>query len=45
MTAGTLNNARTIRFEPAATTSYEDFALVLERMDEALADTKAEHKL
>jgi putrescine aminotransferase len=45
MTAGTLNNARVIRFEPAATTSYEDFAIVLERMDEAVSDAKAEHKL
>jgi putrescine aminotransferase len=45
MTAGTLNNARTIRFEPAATTSYEDFEKVLARMDESLADAKAEHKL
>jgi putrescine aminotransferase len=42
MTAGTLNNARTIRFEPAATTSYEDFGKVLDRLDEALADTKKE---
>jgi len=40
MTAGTLNNATTIRFEPAATTSYEDFDKVLSRMDEALADVK-----
>lgn len=39
MTAGTLNNSTTIRFEPAATTSYEDFDKVLTRMDEALADT------
>lgn len=45
MTAGTLNNATTIRFEPAATTSYEDFDKVLARMDEALADTKAAHNL
>ncbi|MNE75791.1 Putrescine aminotransferase [compost metagenome] len=40
MTAGTLVNAKTIRFEPAATTSYEDFDKVLKRLDEALADTK-----
>ena len=45
MTAGTLNNARTIRFEPAATTSYEDFQKVLDRLDEALADTKKEFSL
>ncbi|MNO57180.1 Putrescine aminotransferase [compost metagenome] len=40
MTAGTLVNSKTIRFEPAATTSYEDFDKVLKRLDEALADTK-----
>jgi putrescine aminotransferase len=45
MTAGTLNNARVIRFEPAATTSYEDFSKVLELMDEALAEVKAELKM
>ncbi len=45
MTAGTLNNATTIRFEPAATTSYEDFDKVLLRMDEALADAKVEFGL
>ncbi len=45
MTAGTLNNATTIRFEPAATTSYEDFDKVLTRMDEALADTVKEYSL
>jgi putrescine aminotransferase len=36
MTAGTLNNASTIRFEPPATMSYEDFDKVLSRMDEAI---------
>jgi len=45
MTAGTLNNAATIRFEPPATMSYEDFDKVLARMDEALADVKKEFKL
>ena len=45
MTAGTLNNATTIRFEPAATTSYEDFDKVLSRLDEALAEAKAAHSL
>lgn len=45
MTAGTLNNARTIRFEPAATTSYENFEKVLKFTDEALADAKKEHSL
>ena len=42
MTAGTLNNASTIRFEPPATMSYEDFDKVLSRMDEALAEVKIE---
>ncbi len=42
MTAGTLNNATTIRFEPAATTSYEDFDKVLARMDDALAEVQKE---
>jgi putrescine aminotransferase len=37
MTAGTLNNAATIRLEPAATMSYEDFEKVLVRMDEVFA--------
>ena len=45
MTAGTLNNAQTIRFEPAATTSYEDFEKVLKYADESLADAKKEHNL
>jgi putrescine aminotransferase len=42
MTAGTLNNASTIRFEPPAVMSYEDFDKVFERMDEALNDAKKE---
>jgi putrescine aminotransferase len=42
MTAGTLNNASTIRIEPPLTMSYEDFDKVIARMDEALADTEAE---
>jgi putrescine aminotransferase len=42
MTAGTLNNASTIRIEPPLTMSYEDFDKVVARMDEALADTEAE---
>jgi putrescine aminotransferase len=45
MTAGTLINAKTIRFEPAATISYAELDKVLERMDGALADAKAEHGL
>ncbi|MDR0905342.1 MAG: putrescine aminotransferase [Oscillospiraceae bacterium] len=42
MTAGTLNNASTIRIEPPLTMSYGDFDKVVARMDEALADTEAE---
>ncbi len=38
MTAGTLNNSKTIRFEPAATTTLEDFGKVLERLDSALEE-------
>ena len=45
LTAGTLVNAKTIRFEPAAVISEEDIQAVLTRMDEALADTKAEFGL
>jgi putrescine aminotransferase len=40
MTAGTLVNAKCIRFEPAAVITEEDIAAVITRMDEALADAK-----
>ena len=40
LTAGTLVNAKTIRFEPAAVISEQDIQDVLSRMDEALADTQ-----
>lgn len=40
MTAGTLVNAKTIRFEPTAVISEQDIRDVISRMDEALADTK-----
>ncbi len=40
MTAGTLVNAKCIRFEPAAVITEKQIAQVLERMDEALADTR-----
>ena len=40
MTAGTLVNARTIRFEPTAEISEEDISEVISRLDEALADTR-----
>lgn len=39
MTAGTLNNSKVIRFEPAATTSYEDFDKVLARFEDAVRET------
>lgn len=45
MTAGTLVNAKTIRFEPAATTSYEEFDKVLSCVDGALAAAKKEFNL
>lgn len=45
MTAGTLVNSKCIRFEPAAVITYEDMDKVLSRMEEALADTKAEFEL
>ncbi len=45
MTAGTLINAKCIRFEPAAVISYEDMDLVLLRLEEALFDTKKEYEL
>ena len=38
MTAGTLNNSKVIRFEPAATTTYEDFDIVAERFELAVAE-------
>ena len=41
MTAGTLVNAKTIRFEPTAVISDQDIKDVIERFDEALADVKA----
>lgn len=45
MTAGTLVNAKCIRFEPAAVITKEQIDAVIERMDAALADTKAEFNL
>lgn len=39
MTAGTLVNAKTIRFEPTAVISEQDISDVIERLDEACADT------
>lgn len=45
MTAGTLVNAKCIRFEPSAVISKEQIDAVIERMDAALADTKKEFNL
>lgn len=45
MTAGTLVNAKCIRFEPTAVITEEEIAKVLERMEASLTDTKAEFKL
>jgi len=45
MTAGTLVNAKCIRFEPTAVISKEDMDNVIERMDLALEDTKKEFNL
>ena len=40
MTAGTLVNAKTIRFEPTAVISHQDMEDVISRMDEALEDRR-----
>ena len=40
LSAGTLVNAKTIRFEPTAVISEQDMKDVIDRMDQALADTK-----
>lgn len=45
MTAGTLVNAKCIRFEPAALITEEQIQAVIERMDSALADIKKEFQL
>lgn len=45
MTAGTLVNSKCIRFEPAAIITTEEIDAVIERMEEAIIDTKAEFKL
>ncbi len=45
MTAGTLVNSKTIRFEPSAIISYEDLDTVLVRFEEAVVDTKKEFNL
>jgi putrescine aminotransferase len=45
LTAGTLVNAKTIRFEPTAVISEQDIKDVISRMDESLADVKKEFNL
>lgn len=45
MTAGTLVNAKTVRIEPPAVLSYEKIDAVIAKLDESLADVKAEFKL
>lgn len=45
LTAGTLNNSKTIRFEPPAVITEEQISKVLACMDAALADTKKEFGL
>ncbi len=45
MTAGTLVNAKCIRFEPPAVITYEQIEAVLERMDMALCDSGQEFAL
>jgi putrescine aminotransferase len=45
MTAGTLVNAKTVRIEPPAVLSRESIDAVMQRLDEALADAKAEFRL
>ena len=45
MTAGTLVNAKTVRIEPPAVLSDESIAKVINSLDEALADVKAEYNL
>ncbi len=45
LTAGTLNNSKSIRFEPPAVITEEQIAAVLTRMDGALADAKKEFSL
>ena len=45
LTAGTLNNSKSIRFEPPAVITEEQIATVLSRMDGALADAKKKFSL
>jgi len=45
LTAGTLVNAKCIRFEPAGVITQEQMDAVIERLDAALIDTKASFSL
>ena len=45
MTAGTLVNAKTVRIEPPAVLKYETIDSVLAKLEESIADAKAEFKL
>jgi putrescine aminotransferase len=45
LTAGTLNNSKSIRFEPPAVITEEQIAAVLSRMDGSLADAKKKFSL
>ena len=45
LTAGTLNNSKSIRFEPPAVITEEQIGAVLTRMDGSLADAKKEFSL
>jgi len=45
MTAGTLVNAKCVRFEPTEVITEEQIKVVISRMDETLADTQKEFNL
>lgn len=45
MTAGTLVNAKTVRIEPPGVIQYETIDIVLQKLEEAILDVKAEFKL
>ncbi len=45
MTAGTLVNAKSVRIEPPGIIQYETIDIVMEKLEEAIIDVKAEFKL
>ncbi len=45
MTAGTLVNAKTVRIEPPGVIQYETIDIVMQKLEEAILDVKAEFKL